>query len=253
MTKELAPKVKKTDLSTIDAQLAAESQSIKEQVSAGGGGPKLTIGNSGRWVTPDGLELSESIRVVVVDFITSHTWYPHPYQRGNPLPPGCFAVGKVIANMAPDSSSPEMQNPTCAGCPQNEWGSAASGNGKACTQKRRLAVILEEQFEDIENAEIFIVEITPSSIKHFDTFARQAEKLLNGPPIKATVLMTAEQVKDARYYAVTFSDIQPNENYAEHFQLRQEAMAMLDVLPDTTGYVRSDEKPGKPAPATARR
>lgn len=246
VSKPLTPHIPKTDLATIDAQLAMES--IKEQVSAGGGGPRLTINNNGSWQTPDGAELGPSIRGVVIDFVTRHTWYPHPFQKGNPLPPGCFAVGKTLANMAPDSSSPEMQHETCNGCPMNEWGSG-QGNGKACTQRRELAFILEEQANDIENAEIFVISVSPSSNKYFDGFARQCERLLNGPPIKAVVTIEAQPVPNARYFSLAFGDLQPNELYAEHFQLRAEAMALLDVLPDTTGYVPSTDKPGKPMPA----
>lgn len=243
MSNELSKKVAKTDLATIDAQLAAES--IKEQVSAGGGGPRLSINSNGNWQTPDGAELGSSIRVIVIDFLTRHTWYPHPYQQGNPLPPGCFAVGKTLAKMAPPDNVPERQHETCAGCPMNEWGSAAVGNGKACTQRRELAVILEEQAEDLENAEIFVISLSPTQIKFFDGFARQCERILNGPPIKAVVTIEAVPVQGARYFSVAFNDIARNEYYADHFQLRDEALALLDVLPDTTGYVPSTQKPGK--------
>jgi len=244
----------KTDLAVleqIDKQLAAEAKSIKEQVSAGGGGPRLTINANGNWQTPDGAELGPSIRVIVLDFLTRHTWYPHPYQKGNPLPPGCFAVGKVLSQMAPDESAPEKQHDTCSGCPMNEWGSAATGNGKACTQRRELAVILEEQAEDLENAEIFVISLSPTQIKVFDGFARQCERILNGPPIKAVVSIEAVPVPGARYFGVSFVEIAKNENVADHFQLREEALALLDVLPDTTGYIPSSQKPGK-APAARR-
>lgn len=248
MSKELRTK---TDLALIDKQLASESQSIKEMVAAGGGGPRLTINNNGNWQTPDGAEIGPSIRVVVLDFITRHTWYPHPYQKGNPLPPGCFAVGKNLGAMAPDDSSPERQHETCNGCPMNEWGSAAVGNGKACTQRREAAVILEEQANDIENAEIFVISFSPTQIKHFDGFVRQCERLLGGPPIKAVISIDAVPVPNARYFSVGFTDIAPNELYADHFQLRDEALGLLDVLPDTTGYVPSTQKPGK-APVARR-
>lgn len=247
-TKSLS-RISKTDLAAIDKQLATES--IKEQVSAGGGGPRLTINANGSWQTPDGAELGPSIRVIVVDFLTRHTWYPHPYQKGNPLPPGCFAIGKVLSKMAPDTTSPEKQHDTCAGCPMNEWGSAAVGNGKACTQRRELAVILEEQAHDLDNAEIFVISLSPTQIKVFDGFVRQCDRIFNGPPIKAVVNIEAVPVAGARYFGVSFTDLAPNELYAEHFTLRDEALNLLEVLPDITGYVPSTQKPGK-APAARR-
>lgn len=252
MTKEKSVAVRpaKTDLSTIDAQLAAES--IKEQVSAGGGGPRLSINSNGRWATPDGAELEETISVVVIDFMSKNTWYPHQYMPGNPLPPGCFAIGKVLANMAPSPESPEIQHDTCAGCPHDQWGSSATGKGKACKNTRELAIILEEQMDDLDNAEIFIIQVPPTSIKFFDGFARTVDRVLNGPPIKAIVDITAVPVKGASYFTMAFDNVRANPAYAEHFQLRTEATPMLEALPDTSNYVPSNQKPTRPAAAGRR-
>lgn len=249
--KSVAVRPPRTDLSTIDAQLAAES--IKEQVSAGGSGPRLSINNNGRWSTPDGAELDSTISVIVIDFMSKNTWYPHPYQAGNPLPPGCFAIGKVLANMQPCPESPEPQHDTCAGCPHDQWGSSATGKGKACKNARELAVILEEQAGDLENAEIFIISIPPTSIKFFDGFARTTERVLSGPPIKAIVDISAVQKSGARYFEMQFDNIRANPDYADHFTLREEASVLLEATPDTSNYVPSDQKPTRPAAAAARR
>lgn len=253
MTKEktIAVRPPKTDLSTIDAQLAAES--IKEQVSAGGSGPRLTINNNGVWSTADGAELESTISVVVIDFMSKNTWYPHPYQAGNPLPPGCFAIGKVLANMQPHPDSPEPQSDMCHGCPHDQWGSSATGKGKACKNARELAVILEEQADDLDNAEIFIISVPPTSIKFFDNFARSVERVLSGPPIKAIVDIKAVQKSGARYFEMQFDNIRANPAYADHFQLRGEATAMLEATPDTSNYVPSNQKPTRPAAAAPRR
>lgn len=245
--KSVAVRPQKTDLATIDQQLAAES--IKEQVSAGGSGPKLTINNNGRWSTPDGAELDSTISVIVIDFVSKNTWYPHPYQAGNPLPPGCFAVGKVLANMAPAPESPEPQHDTCHGCAHDQWGSSATGKGKACKNAREIAVILEEQAQDLDNAEIFIISIPPTSIKFFDGFARTVDRVLSGPPIKAVVDLVATSVPNARYFSMQFDNIRANPDYADHFQLREEASLLLEALPDTSNYIPSTEKPSRPAAA----
>jgi hypothetical protein len=249
--KSVAVRPAKTDLATIDQQLAAES--IKDQVSAGGSGPRLSINTNGRWSTPDGAELDTTISVIVVDFVSKNTWYPHPYQAGNPLPPGCFAIGKVLANMQPCPESPEPQHDMCHGCAHDQWGSSATGKGKACKNSRELAVILEEQAADLDNAEIFIISVPPTSIKFFDGFARQVERVLGGPPIKAVVDITAMPVPGTRYSTMNFENVRANSDYADHFQLREEATAMLEAIPDVSNYVSSNQKPTRAAAPAARR
>lgn len=232
----------RADIAKIDEKLSAES--IKQQVSSGASAPRLTINANGRWQTPDGAELDTSIRVVVVDFVSKNMWYPHPYQKGNPLPPNCMAVGKVLAEMAPHEDSPEPQHETCRGCPMDEWGSSATGAGKACKNTRELAVLLADQAQDLEEAEMFIISIPPTSIKHFDGFARQCERLLNGPPIKAVVNIEAVPVPGTRYFSMSFNGLEPNEQYPEHFMLRDEALALLEVMPDTSNFVPANQRPG---------
>lgn len=67
------------------------------------------------------------------------TYYDKPYQSGDSEPPTCSSANGV----RPDNWISDPQNPTCANCPKNVFGSATSMNGgksKACKDGKRLWV-----------------------------------------------------------------------------------------------------------------
>lgn len=66
----------------------------------------------------------------------SRMWYSGKYQVGSKEAPKCFSIDGI----KPESSSREVQSTTCALCKQNEKGSAANGEGRACSFFKRLAV-----------------------------------------------------------------------------------------------------------------
>ena len=49
----------------------------------------------------------------------------------------------------------------CASCPMNRFGSAQSGRGKACTEKRLICVLQENLTQPV------IVKVSPTSLKPF--------------------------------------------------------------------------------------
>jgi hypothetical protein len=77
----------------------------------------------------------------------SKQWYDSGYTEGSDAAPDCFSVNGV----SPDAASPKKQNPTCAACPKNVFGSRVTAEGKkakACADSRRIAVV---PLGDIEN------------------------------------------------------------------------------------------------------
>lgn len=70
----------------------------------------------------------------------------------------------------PKADSPNKQCESCAGCPQNMWGSARKGDGtpgagKACAEKKRLAVYASNG--------VFRFDVPPASLGDFAAYARQ--------------------------------------------------------------------------------
>jgi len=83
--------------------------------------------------------LSPHLDVIIIamnDHI-SKMYYGGTYVDGSNNAPICASA----QGDKPDPGVPEPQNPTCAGCPNNEWGSG-QGKGKACKDHRRLAVLI---------------------------------------------------------------------------------------------------------------
>lgn len=92
-------------------------------------------------MSEDGDTPRGSIEVVIVKAspAVSKIFYAGGYQDGSNSPPDCWSSNGVT----PDASVKDKQNPTCAGCPRNVWGSRttdAGKQGKQCSDSRRVAV-----------------------------------------------------------------------------------------------------------------
>lgn len=87
--------------------------------------------------------------VVILDVVRERTYYTEKYDASaeHNLPPVCYAFGRSDEEMAPHPSmqaGPHYfvpQHGECAGCPNNEWGSSDTGRGKACSERRRIAML----------------------------------------------------------------------------------------------------------------
>lgn len=248
MSKEL-----RVNVEEVDKALSTEAQSIRQTISAGAI-PKITISRNGTFVGPDGLELGEEISGVVIDYVSSNKYYPHAYNANNPLPPVCFAFGKVIAQMQPDEASPEPQGGEegdCHSCPLNQFGSALNGGkGKACKNTRELAFLLEEDLEN-PDATMYLVSVPPTGIRSFDGFANMVARMFDGGPIKAVVKIKA--VPQGQYTTMVFEPMSANAHYADHFGFREEAIGLITQPPDLTNYVPSNARPAAPAAPAPRR
>lgn len=84
--------------------------------------------------------------VVIADGVFEHAFYEGDFDSDNPTSPVCFAFGRDEAAMAPHEKSTKPQAEKCAGCPNNVFGSAEKGRGKACKNMARLALLPAGQF-----------------------------------------------------------------------------------------------------------
>jgi hypothetical protein len=83
------------------------------------------------------------IYVVILDGVFANTHYAGKFDPGNPASPDCYAFGRDAQSMTPhDNVAPEEKHSDrCATCPMNVFGSADEGQGKACKNTYRLALI----------------------------------------------------------------------------------------------------------------
>lgn len=120
--------------------------------------------------------------VVILDHIMENTFYPDGFDADQPSSPSCFAFGRNENEIAPHEDSAEAVADKCKGCPNNEWGSAEKGRGKACANKRRLAMLTEEGLDDIEEAEVAYLRVPPTSITAWAKYVQDIATNMRRPP-----------------------------------------------------------------------
>jgi len=135
-------------------------------------------GQESKLMRPDGDGPRNSIEVVIVRSanVISKIFYNDGYVEGSSAPPDCWSTN----GQTPDPASPKKQSATCAGCPQNAWGSKitdAGKQGKACADSKRLAVV---PVEDIDN-EMFggpmLLRVPAASLKDLASFGQKLKAI----------------------------------------------------------------------------
>lgn len=225
-----------TDLVALDAELANEIVDIKSQIGQASGN-KIKLEPTGDYILPSGENLGNEIQIVVLDFVSKNTWYEMPYNPNNIVPPDCYAIGKVLSQMAPGEDSPNRQGGSdggCSSCPLNQFGSGNNGQSKACKNSRLAAVLVIDpenpEASTAEDAPIYTIEFAPTSLKAFDGMVAASARTLSGPPIKAIWTLSA---RNAGTYALqSFSDPLPNNMLGAHIHRRPETVDMLSRTPD---------------------
>src|SRR3990167_7275206 len=131
-----------TGLINWEAELAAQAEVAAGMEASTGTGSFFSI--KGGLLSFAGSPMpNNQMAVIVLDSLMENVYYEGAYDASNPQGPKCFAFGRNEADMAPHEVTVQagcQQSEACAGCPMNEWASAAQGRGKACKNTRRLAM-----------------------------------------------------------------------------------------------------------------
>lgn len=144
--------------------------------------------------------------VIVVDSIYENTYYTGKYDPDNPLSPVCFAFAHDDAELAPHEDSIEPQHATCKGCPQNEFGTADLGKGKACKNSRRIAVLpgSDLALDTLETAEVAFMKLPVTSVKNWGNYVNTLATIDHRPPF--AVVTTIAPVPDLKtQFKITFT------------------------------------------------
>lgn len=149
--------------------------------------------------------------VVILDSYRENTYFPDRYNADVSVPPKCyaFARGTDTEEMGPHESMKvslsweggyfEPQHDTCLGCPMNEWGTADTGKGKACQNRRRLTLLPAgwaspkrgsrdfdvELFTDpghYKTADEALIKLPVTSSKHYAKYVQQLSTQHQRPP-----------------------------------------------------------------------
>ena len=144
--------------------------------------------------------------VVVVDSIYENTYYTGEYDPDAPLSPVCFAFAHDDGDLVPHADSTEPQHSSCKGCPQNEFGTAEKGKGKACKNSRRIAVLpgTDLSAEALETAEVAFMKLPVTSVKNWGNYVNTLATIDHRPPF--AVVTTLGVVPDLKtQFKVTFT------------------------------------------------
>lgn len=198
-----------TALVPISQQWAAQAQvAVQEE-------PAL----EGLWVSTKGGVMSvgedelpgNQMYVIILDHFRENTYFEGRYNPEVKAPPKCFAFarGTDTDEMGPHESMKASlsweggffmpQNDTCQGCPMNEWGTADTGRGKACQNRRRLILLPAgyatpkrgsrdfdvELFTDPDHyrtADEAQLKLPVTSSKEFSKFVKQLGEQFQRPP-----------------------------------------------------------------------
>lgn len=136
----------------------------------------------------------DEIEAVIIAAVHENQFYDpnEPYNREEVQPPICYAFGlerdedgNVVLTeeghpialekdqMAPPDSVPEKQNDVCVSCRWKEWASASTGQGKACRDVLRLALIASSDLENLSTAEIVYMKVPTMSVKNWLFYANK--------------------------------------------------------------------------------
>lgn len=224
-------------------QLSREAQEIGKRLQGGGGSKIRANGNVG-FRLPDGSETAE-IEGIIVDFYAMNAFYDRPFDRDNPSPPACYALGEMPSTLAPPKDVPDRQAETCSVCPMNAFGSADNGKGKACRNKRILAIVPEEGAAEVE---LSLLDVPPGSVAKFDAYVAGLSAKHQTVPVGVVTKITLD--KSQQYFSPRFEVVKPVDESAlgAAFGRRDEARSLLSAAPDTSGY----EAPKRKAAGTRR-
>ena len=246
VSKSTAVAVKKPTsgaLVSIREQLAAQAADTASR-TAPPTGSKVQL-KGGKFKFPDGTETAGPVRLVIVDFVTTHAYYPGKFDANNIQPPECFAIGTNPKAMLPSPHSPNIQAKDCQTCQQNQFES--SGKGKACKNGRKLAVLPPGADADTP---IWTMDVSPTAIKGFDAYVQSVARMFQTPPVGVVTTVAFDDTVD--YTKLVFSNPEPNEDLEVCFGRQEEARTTLETEPDVSGYQAPAGKKPLRTPVKAR-
>lgn len=175
--------------------------------------------------------------VIILDSVHENTYYPDAFDADVQLPPVCFSFGRNEDEMQPHANVPddkevymEAQSEWCDECPWSQWGSADKGKGKACSNRRRLAMIpagvfnvtgkgrkAESELEIYEDAEHFrkadmaFMKLPVTSTKNWAKYVKSIYAEHQLPPFAVLTHIYIEAHEKDQFH-IHFDQIEPIED-----------------------------------------
>lgn len=242
-----------------DEELAAQAASAAKTEESTATGNFFSI-KSGVLSLNDSPMQGNQMAVVITDSIMENVFYGSDYDPDDPKGPLCFAFGRSEEDMAPHQvcvDAGTAVSESCASCPNNEWGSADKGKGKACRNIRRLALVpagtldkndnFTEDLENVGDQSNAFMKLPVTSVKGYSAYVKSLAASLKRPP--HGVVTHIRVVPDPKsQFKVTFEALGTVENefMGDVMGKHKEAMALIEQP-----YQPNDEE-AKPVRGAAR-
>lgn len=171
-------------------------------------------------------------------------FYENGYVDGSTAPPDCWSTN----GMTPDPAASKKQCTTCAGCPQNAWGSKvtdAGKPGKACSDSKRIAVA---PLNDIAN-EMFggplLLRCPAASLKDLKMYGDQLQSY--GFPYYAVATRISFDIAEA-FPKFVFSAMRPltDDEARQVVELRDDPR-VKQILSESVEIVHHEPEAGQAA------
>ena len=243
----------------------AENAVRQEQVS---GGTMLSVRGGVLTYGEETLPGNQAC-IIILDSVKENTYYTGKFDPDVMAAPICYAFGRGPVGedeMGPHESMQvdltyfKPQHDACNGCKHNEWGSADTGKGKACQNRRRLALIPAGYYEakrgsrdmvlqmftdpgDFKTAEIAHIKLPVLSVKNYGNYLDQLLQTTQLPAHGVFTRMYIEPDEKAQYkVCFEFLDEVPED-------LLEVVMARHDeaVNAPFKGYMPPEDRSSKPA------
>lgn len=216
----------------IRQQMADELAAMQKRIGQPTGN-SIRITQKKTFKLPNGEESPGPIHGVIVDFVSFNAFYSEIYDPDDITPPDCFAIGNDRTTMGPPDEVngvplADKQNDKCATCPQNQWGSARRGKGKACGNNYKLAVLPPDATPDTP---LQILKVSPTALRAFDSYVSGLLRTYQAPPRAFVTEFSLDPASD--YPSLRFGNPTPNpELFAMAQERLEEARELLNKLPE---------------------
>lgn len=199
------------------------------------------------------------IAVCVLDSVVAKAFYAQKFKPGVFATPSCYAFSRD-ENLVPHEAVKEPCSESCLTCPNNVRGTADGGEraGKACADRRRLAVIPvgtmsrgvfqpATDSETLQHAEIAFLSVPPTSLKAWAGYVKGVAASVSRPPYAVfTSIKLAPDAKDQFHFEFVMLAKAPNELIPLLRARHAEAEATI-IFPYPTMEGTPEVPAGKPA------
>lgn len=151
-------------------------------------------------------DLGDELDVIIVDTVFENAYYETSFDPNNPANPNCFAIAEEEAALSPHPNSLSPQAGSCEDCWASKFGSADKGRGKACGNKRRLAILPGDAVDNPAAADPAFMKMSSTTIKNYKKYVNMLSGMYKIPLIAVVTRLSV--VQEENYFVLEFDAVQ---------------------------------------------